>query len=122
MIITSIFGIPFSEWVLSLFMNRVLRSAYALKEVNISHLALSFRRWYNTKHINLLKNPEYSLAAFIPESVKEWNSDLNGDLLPSQIPYNYNGFVWWKCPHGKDHIWKSKCKSRVDCENRRLLG
>lgn len=79
-------------------------------------------RFYNAKHIDIHTNPEYSLASYIPDSVKEWHPTHNGDLHPSQIPYNYAGFVWWKCPHGVDHVWKSKCSSRVDRENQRLLG
>ena len=79
-------------------------------------------RFYNTTRIDVTKHPEYSLAAFIPESIKQWDNHLNGDLKPSQIPYNYDGTVWWHCPHGDDHIWKSVCKARVDQENKRLLG
>ena len=79
-------------------------------------------RFYNVKRIDIQTNPEYSLAQYIPESQSEWHNELNGDLKPSQIPFNYNGFVWWKCPKGEDHIWKSKCQSRVDRENHRLLG
>ena len=103
----------------------MIRSVASARSLGIWRLAVinqPFVRLYNTKRINLQTNPEYSLAAYIPDSVNEWNQQLNGDLQPTQIPYNYNGFVWWKCPKGEDHIWQSKCISRVDRENKRLLG
>ena len=83
-------------------------------------LASPIARHYKVKHIDLAVNPELSLQRFIPNSVEQWDSIRNGTLKPNAIPYNYDGYVWWKCPKGEDHVWKSKCRKRVDKENRRL--
>lgn len=47
------------------------------------------------------------LATLNPILSKEWHPTKNGDLTPfDYTPYSYRK-VWWKCPKGDDHEWKS---------------
>ena len=77
-------------------------------------------RFYRVAHIDVTRNPELSLKSFIRGADVQWDPRRNGDLKPEDIPYNYGGEVWWKCPNGEDHVWKTICRSRVDTANRRL--
>lgn len=74
-------------------------------------------RGYKVKAIDLQKNAELSLAKMIPDVVKFWNTEKNGDLTPDTIPFNYRGELWWKCPNGNDHIWSTRNASAVDVSN-----
>ena len=66
------------------------------------------------------KNTELSLAKMIPDVVKYWNRERNGDLNPDAIPYNYRGELWWKCPKGDDHVWSTRNASAVDIANQTM--
>ena len=48
-----------------------------------------------------------SLADFNPELAKQWHPDKNGDLTPYDVLPGSNVKVWWKCPRGTDHEWKT---------------
>lgn len=50
----------------------------------------------------------------------QWHPQRNGDLKPEDVPYNYGGEVWWKCPKGEDHVWKTIGRVRVDTANKTL--
>jgi len=48
-----------------------------------------------------------SLAETHPEVAKQWHPSLNGDFTPDDFTPGSNTKVWWKCPEGDDHEWKS---------------
>ena len=77
-------------------------------------------RFYRVARIDLKRNPELSLKAFVSDADVQWHPRRNGDLKPEDVPYNYGGEVWWKCPKGEDHVWKTICRARVDTANKRL--
>ena len=49
-----------------------------------------------------------SLAFVSPETSQLWHPTLNDKLNPELIIANSHKKVWWKCPEGDDHIWKTK--------------
>lgn len=64
-----------------------------------------------------------SLADNLPELAREWDSDRNGDLLPTQITTKSGKKVWWKCQQG--HSWQAKIAARANgsgCPNCTLHG
>ena len=46
------------------------------------------------------------------ELSKEWHPTLNKGITPSDFIAGSNKKVWWQCPEGSDHVWKSEIKSR----------
>lgn len=48
-----------------------------------------------------------------PEIIGEWHTIKNGDLKPSDFTPRSGKVVWWKCPKGDDHEWKSSIVNRV---------
>ena len=48
-----------------------------------------------------------SLQSKNPELSKLWHPTKNGELLPKDITEKSGQKVWWKCPKGPDHEWKS---------------
>lgn len=50
------------------------------------------------------------LSTVNTELSKEWNFQKNGILLPTQVLYNSNKKVWWKCRYG--HEWQAIVISR----------
>jgi hypothetical protein len=48
------------------------------------------------------------LATTHPEIAKEWHPTKNGDLTPFDVVAGSHKKVWWKCPVGDDHEWKSQ--------------
>jgi rubrerythrin len=46
-----------------------------------------------------------------PDLAKEWNYEMNGELLPSMVAPQSNKKVWWKCPKC-DHSWSAAIYSR----------
>ena len=53
------------------------------------------------------------LDLLFPEVAKEWHPSLNGDLKPSDFSYGTRKQVWWKCPKGEDHEWKTGILNRT---------
>ena len=102
-------------------MIRCIHLSLIARQLGRLAIASQFVREYNVKRINVETNPELSLQQFVPGAAEQWDPIRNGTLQPSAIPYNYDGYVWWKCPRGEDHVWRTKCRKRVDKENRRLL-
>lgn len=43
----------------------------------------------------------------------EWHPLRNHGVLPADLPYASNRWVWWKCPNGEDHEWKASPSSRT---------
>jgi hypothetical protein len=58
---------------------------------------------------HLIKN---SLATLNPEVAKQWHSSKNGDLTPEKVTCGSGRKVWWKCPKGEDHEWKTTVAHR----------
>ena len=53
-----------------------------------------------------------------PNLVAEWHPDKNGALLPEEVSYGSNVYVWWRCPRSPDHEWRARANARVrgdDC-------
>ena len=59
--------------------------------------ACSRKRGGEKNRINSLKNGENTFEKKYPGLAKQWHPTLNGDLMPSNIPPNYAGKVWWYC-------------------------
>jgi len=53
------------------------------------------------------------LATLNPELAKEWHPSKNGKLTPKDVGQNSGKKVWWKCPEGDDHEWKSTVHHRT---------
>ncbi|MBT3303350.1 zinc-ribbon domain-containing protein [Candidatus Woesearchaeota archaeon] len=52
------------------------------------------------------------LATVNPKLAKQWHPTKNGKLTPYDIGAGSGKDVWWECPEGKDHVWKSSIKKR----------
>ncbi len=53
-----------------------------------------------------------SLATTNPELAKQWHPTRNGKLTPNLVVAGSTQVVWWKCPEGRDHIWKTPLRER----------
>jgi hypothetical protein len=42
----------------------------------------------------------------------EWHPTKNGKLTPFDVSVGSNKKIWWKCPKGEDHEWKTAIKER----------
>lgn len=77
-------------------------------------------RGYKTSPIDVLAHPEQSLASVVPDVLRYWDSERNGDLDPKALPFTYRGELWWRCPKGADHSWKTRNGSAIDAVNHRF--
>ncbi|MBR5677410.1 MAG: hypothetical protein IKX20_04655 [Paludibacteraceae bacterium] len=65
------------------------------------------------------------LATLAPQLVDEWDSEKNGEVLPSMVLPGSNLKAWWIC--GKGHSWLATIASRVSgngcpyCANKSVL-
>ena len=48
-----------------------------------------------------------------PNLSKEWHPTKNGKLKPSDLTSGSKVVVWWKCPKGDDHEWKTSICNRT---------
>lgn len=48
-----------------------------------------------------------------PELASQWHKTKNGERTPDEYTYGSNELVWWNCPAGKDHIFKTSIKGRT---------
>ena len=54
-----------------------------------------------------------SFVTLHPKLAKQLHPTKNGNLDPNKYrPYS-NKTVWWKCPNGDDHVWKTSFNMRV---------
>lgn len=53
------------------------------------------------------------LATLNPELAKEWHPTKNGKLTPHDVHPGTARKIWWKCPNGDDHEWKTVVYSRT---------
>lgn len=51
------------------------------------------------------------LSQYAPALVKEWDSEKNAPLTPSQVTVGSHRVVWWRCPKG--HNYQTSVKLRV---------
>ena len=52
------------------------------------------------------------LSTLNPELAKQWHPTKNGKLTPYDVGAGSGKLVWWKCPEGDDHEWKTTIKSQ----------
>jgi len=58
------------------------------------------------------------LATLNPELARQWHPTKNGGLTPYDIGAGSGKNIWWKCPAGYDHEWKTTVATRArgkDC-------
>lgn len=48
-----------------------------------------------------------------PKIAKEWHPTKNGDFYPTNFTSFSGKKMWWKCPHGDDHEWKTAINNRT---------
>ncbi len=53
-----------------------------------------------------------SLAILDPGLAKEWHPSKNGKITPYDVRPGSNKRVWWKCPKGDDHVWRTSTNER----------
>ena len=54
-----------------------------------------------------------SLETLHPTLAGEWHPTRNGDLMPSNVTSGTHRKVWWKCPEGIDHEWRTTVDARA---------
>ena len=47
------------------------------------------------------------LSTTRPKVAAMWHPEKNGDLTPKDVTHGTSKRVWWQCPEGPDHVWKS---------------
>lgn len=61
--------------------------------------------------------PRESLAELNPELARQWHPTKNGKLTINDVTAGSNIKVWWKCPEGDDHEWKTTVAHRSNGRN-----
>ncbi len=56
---------------------------------------------------------ENSLGATNPSLAEQWHPTKNGKLTPFDVAPSAQRKVWWKCPKGDDHVWKTSINHRA---------
>jgi len=54
-----------------------------------------------------------SLQILYPEVASLWHPEKNGEKTPTDVTPHSNKKVWWKCPEGPDHEWRTSPDSIV---------
>ena len=54
-----------------------------------------------------------NLKTLRPDLTREWHPTKNGDLTPEKSMPGSGKRVWWKCPQGDDHEWKTSIGHRA---------
>jgi len=54
-----------------------------------------------------------SLIRLHPHVAKEWHPQKNSNLNLEQITVGTHQKVWWKCPDGTDHEWRTAVRERA---------
>jgi len=47
------------------------------------------------------------LSERAPELPKQWHTDRNGELKPSDVAPHSREKVWWKCTKKHEHVWEA---------------
>src|SRR6266852_2788894 len=53
------------------------------------------------------------LAFRKPEIAKQWHPTRNAGSSPRYVTWRSSKEVWWKCPRGTDHVWRTRIASRT---------
>ena len=53
------------------------------------------------------------LETLYPKLSSEWHPTKNGTLNPNDIVPATHKVIWWKCPKGDDHEWKTRPSNRI---------
>ena len=67
-----------------------------------------------------------SLSTVRPDIAKQWHLTKNGKSSPEMVTTGSPKQVWWKCPSGDDHVWKTSVNHRTNgngcpfCANKML--
>lgn len=68
------------------------------------------------------------LATLNPKLAEELHPTKNGNITPFDLGIGSNKLVWWKCPEGVDHEWKSAIINRHNgigcpiCSNQKIVA
>jgi hypothetical protein len=77
-------------------------------------IALRVRRRSGCAQCNYEKHARRrSLAKLAPAVARQWHPTKNDPLTPSDVPVRSSRRVWWKCPKGRDHEWKTAVGART---------
>lgn len=57
---------------------------------------------------------ERSIFEMVPEIVKDWDKEKNGDLHPRNVSWKANKVIWWKCDNGHSYKMKPNNKVKID--------
>lgn len=88
--------------------NFIYKTLNVFKEINDEDI-LNASIIVSSDILNIKK--ENSLANLYPEIAKEWDYDLNGNLLPEYISYGSNMHINWICENG--HKFKMTVSKRT---------
>jgi hypothetical protein len=53
------------------------------------------------------------LAKVFPKLARQWHPTKNGRLTPLDVSPGAKRYVWWKCPKGPDHEWRTQVCARA---------
>ena len=68
-----------------------------------------------------------NLVVEYPKIAREWHPEKNGNKLPKNYLSGSGVKVWWKCPKGDDHEWKTSIEKRTSgtgcpvCDNKKIV-
>ena len=54
-----------------------------------------------------------ALSRRAPAIARQWHPTRNGDLRPRDVVVGSHRRVWWKCPKGLDHEWRTAVDART---------
>lgn len=52
------------------------------------------------------------LATLRPDLANQWHPERNGKLTPYDVVPGSGRNIWWQCPQGQDHVWRSTPNKR----------
>jgi predicted secreted protein len=58
-----------------------------------------------------------ALSKVAPAVARQWHPTRNGDLRPRDVVSGSHRRVWWKCPKGPDHEWRTTVGNRAAAGN-----
>src|SRR5262245_16489455 len=70
--------------------------------------------------------PRLGHLADMPELLRSLDPQRNGDIDPRRIALGSDKTLWWRCPKGPDHVWRTRVYRRAGgagcpfCRGRRV--
>lgn len=61
-----------------------------------------------------------SIFEMLPELIKEWDKEKNGDLHPKNVAWKSGKTIWWKCKIGHSYKMKPNGKVRINPKTKEL--